>query len=63
MEAGLGTLGTNRLILTNEYGPRVRLLDFLTDAALEVDAKSDVGIAMGVKFAWNSVQCLRYLPM
>jgi epoxyqueuosine reductase QueG len=41
VEAGLGTLGTNRLLLTDEYGPRVRLMAILTDAPLEVDMKSD----------------------
>lgn len=42
VQAGLGTLGTNRLLLTEKFGPRVRLMAVLTDAPLEVDAKSDV---------------------
>lgn len=41
VEAGLGTFGTNRLVLTSEYGPRVRLMAILTDAPLETDSKAD----------------------
>jgi epoxyqueuosine reductase QueG len=35
--AGLGWLGKNLLLITNEYGPRVRLVTVLTDAPLEID--------------------------
>ncbi len=41
VQAGLGTFGTNRLLLTEKFGPRVRLMAVLTDAPLEVDGKSD----------------------
>ena len=34
--AGMGTFGLNRLLLTPEYGPRVRLLMILTAAKLAV---------------------------
>ena len=33
--AGLGTLGRNGLLITQEFGPRVRLAGLLTDAPLE----------------------------
>lgn len=37
VEAGLGTLGLNLMLLTPEYGPRVILTGVLTSAALEPD--------------------------
>jgi epoxyqueuosine reductase QueG len=56
VEAGLGTLGTNRLVLTSEYGPRVRLMAVLTNAPLEVDAKSDAGYCDGCEL------CVEHCP-
>jgi epoxyqueuosine reductase QueG len=56
IEAGLGTLGTNRLVLTSEYGPRVRLMAILTDAELEVDPKSDGGYCDGCEL------CVEHCP-
>lgn len=35
VEAGLGQIGVNNLLLTREHGPRVRLVALLTDAPLE----------------------------
>ncbi len=37
VEAGLGNLGINGLLLTPEFGPRVRLVTILTDAPLVPD--------------------------
>lgn len=34
-EAGLGTFGKNRLLLTERFGPRVRFLSIVTDASLK----------------------------
>ena len=36
--AGLGTIGVNHMLLTPEYGPRVRLVSIFTDAELPGDA-------------------------
>jgi len=36
-KAGLGCLGKNRLVITPQFGPRIRLWGVLTDAALEPD--------------------------
>jgi epoxyqueuosine reductase QueG len=36
--AGLGTIGYNHTLLTEEYGPRVRLVSVFTDAEIEPDA-------------------------
>jgi epoxyqueuosine reductase QueG len=35
VEAGLGEIGVNNLLLTPEYGPRVRFVALVTDAPLE----------------------------
>jgi epoxyqueuosine reductase len=35
--AGLGTIGRNSLLITPQYGPRVRLTGILTDAEIEPD--------------------------
>lgn len=39
VEAGMGRFGLNRLLLTPEYGPRVRLLMILTEAELKYGEK------------------------
>jgi len=38
--AGLGTMGKNSLLITPEYGPRVRLACLLTEAAVEASPMS-----------------------
>lgn len=40
-EAGLGVIGQNSLLLTPEFGPRVRLTAVITDAEIESDEPSD----------------------
>jgi len=39
VEAGLGTLGLNNLVITPQFGPRVRLGGLLTSATLKSDEK------------------------
>lgn len=41
VEAGLGTFGLNGLVLTPQYGPRIRLMAILTDAPLVADSKME----------------------
>ncbi len=41
VEAGLGTRGKNDLVITPDYGPRVRLFGVITDADLECTPKLD----------------------
>lgn len=36
-KAGLGTIGRNSLLITPQYGPRVRLTGIITDAEIESD--------------------------
>lgn len=47
VEAGLGTLGLNGMLLTPEYGPRVLLGAVLTYAELEPDRKMERALCRG----------------
>lgn len=47
VEAGLGTLGLNRQLLTPEYGPRVILAGVLTSAPVEPDARREDALCLG----------------
>ncbi len=47
VEAGLGTLGLNLMLLTPEYGPRVILTAVLTSADLEPDARLTAPLCPG----------------
>ena len=44
IDAGLGQLGRNGLLITAEYGPRVRLCKVFTDLPLEPDNAVDFGV-------------------
>ncbi len=44
VDAGLGELGRNGLLITPEYGPRVRLCKVLTDLPLKPDEPVDFGV-------------------
>jgi epoxyqueuosine reductase QueG len=47
VEAGLGTLGLNLMLLTPEYGPRVILTAVLTSAELEPDQRRTAPLCLG----------------
>lgn len=47
VEAGLGTLGLNLMLLTPEYGPRVILTAVLTSAELEPDRRLTQPLCLG----------------
>ncbi len=47
VEAGLGTLGLNLMLLTPEYGPRVILTAVLTSAELEPDPRLTQPLCLG----------------
>jgi len=47
VEAGLGTLGLNLMLLTPEYGPRVILTAVLTSAELEPDQRMTAPLCLG----------------
>jgi len=44
IDAGLGELGRNGLLITPEFGPRVRLCKVLTDIPMEPDKPIDFGL-------------------
>ncbi len=45
VDAGLGEMGRNGLLITPEYGPRVRLCKVLTDLPLTPDKPIDFGVS------------------
>jgi len=58
VEAGLGTLGLNLMLLTPEYGPRVILTAVLTSAELEPDRRMTTPLCQGE----NCGRCLLACP-
>ncbi|MDQ0314762.1 4Fe-4S double cluster binding domain-containing protein [Amorphus orientalis] len=59
VEAGLGTLGLNQMLLTPEYGPRVILTAVLTSAPLECDRRREEALCLG---ASECGRCLSACP-
>ena len=55
--AGLGTIGMNHTLLTEEYGPRVRLVSVITDAEITPDRMLKKDICVGCK------QCVKNCPV
>jgi epoxyqueuosine reductase len=53
MEAGLGFFGINNLLITPQYGPRVRLVSVITNAALEPDHPFSFNICRNVSSRCN----------
>jgi epoxyqueuosine reductase len=47
VEAGLGTLGLNRQLLTPEYGPRVMLAGVLSSVPVPADARQEESLCLG----------------
>ncbi|MFQ6016426.1 MAG: hypothetical protein ACE5NP_13405 [Anaerolineae bacterium] len=47
VEAGLGTLGLNMMLITPQYGPRVYLTAVLTDADLSADGRLSQQLCLG----------------
>src|SRR5262245_1559088 len=65
VEAGLGTLGLNLMLLTPEYGPRVILTAVLTSAELEPDQRLTTPLCLGEEcgrclMACTADACLRW---
>lgn len=59
IDAGLGQLGRNGLLITPEYGPNVRLCKVLTDIPLIMDKPIDFGIT---EFCENCLLCAQHCP-
>jgi epoxyqueuosine reductase QueG len=47
VEAGLGEIGLNNLLITPQYGPRVRLASIITNAPLEADPRFEQTVCLG----------------
>lgn len=58
VEAGLGTLGLNLILLTPEYGPRVYVTAILTDAEIEPDRCQEKKLCPGASCG----RCLLVCP-
>ncbi len=59
IDAGLGELGRNGLLITNEYGPRVRLCKVFTDLPLVYDKPIDIGLQ---SFCETCERCAQKCP-
>jgi ferredoxin len=58
-DAGLGEMGRNGLLITPQYGPRVRLGVVTTDLPLVADSPADYGIA---QFCMECEKCVKTCP-
>ncbi|WP_019849104.1 reductive dehalogenase [Desulfitobacterium sp. PCE1] len=59
IQAGLGELGRNGMLITPEYGPRVRLLKVLTDMPLQPDKPITFGVS---QFCMKCKKCAYSCP-
>lgn len=59
IDAGLGELGRNGLLITPEYGPRVRIGKVLTDLPLVADEPIEFGV---INFCRKCKKCAKYCP-
>jgi len=59
VDAGLGELGRNGLLITREFGPRVRISKVFTDLPLLPDPPIDIGVQ---RFCEQCALCARHCP-
>lgn len=60
IKAGLGEYGRNQMVLTPEFGPRVRFSKVFTDMPLEVDVPRELGIA---EYCKDCTICAKACPV
>lgn len=60
IDAGLGELGRNGLLLTPEYGPRQRICKVLTSLPLEIDQPIDFGLQ---RYCETCFACAKSCPV
>jgi len=59
MQAGLGEIGRNGLLVTPEFGPRIRISKVLTDLPLAVDSPIEFGV---IEFCEACKKCAETCP-
>ena len=59
IDAGLGELGRNGLLITPQYGPRVRISKVLTDLPLVPDEPIEFGVT---EYCEKCKRCAKYCP-
>lgn len=59
IDAGLGELGRNGLLITRRFGPRVRLARVITDLMLKADKPAELGIT---RFCQTCSKCAIHCP-
>lgn len=59
VDAGLGEMGRNGMLITRDYGPRVRISKVFTDLPLALDSPVDIGVQ---KFCEKCSLCAKYCP-
>ena len=59
VDSGLGEMGRNGLLITREFGPRVRIGKVLTDLPLVPDSPIDIGVQ---RFCEKCDRCAKHCP-
>ncbi|MDC1381820.1 reductive dehalogenase [Octadecabacter sp.] len=59
IKAGLGEYGRNQMVLTPQFGPRVRFSKIFTDMPLDVDVVRELGMT---KYCHNCIICAEACP-
>ena len=59
IDAGLGELGRNGLLIAKEFGPRIRIAKVLTDLPLAPDKPIEFGVT---EFCEKCMKCAQYCP-
>lgn len=60
IDAGLGELGRNGLLITREFGPRIRLCKVFTDMPLTPDTPAEFGVT---EYCNKCRKCARFCPV
>jgi epoxyqueuosine reductase QueG len=59
VQAGLGEVGRNGILITPQFGPRVRLLEIFTDMPLQIDKPITFGVS---QFCIKCRKCAQFCP-
>lgn len=59
IDAGLGSCGRNGMLITQKFGPRIRLCKVFTDAPLQPDEPIEFGV---IKLCENCLKCASECP-